>query len=196
MRRKATGLIAERMVCECRVSGILDDGLANLAPRPAVQIVRGPDTDDVSALRRKEWVHDDEPTRGHCTAGFYPAENGRVRYWDGDEWTSLYRDSPSDARNLSANGVPMAGVPSVGHIDRPRGRRGACLTSPPRIVLATGRYAAKRGWGPVDATRRRGGECASRSADHRAGVGDPGTLRQQLQPRWLGSGAGSPVTRY
>jgi hypothetical protein len=30
--------------------------------------------------------------RGRTPAGFYPAENGRRRYWDGDQWTNRYAD--------------------------------------------------------------------------------------------------------
>jgi hypothetical protein len=44
---------------------------------------------------------------GTAPAGFYPAENGRLRYWDGSQWTGLYRDSSAGAANLGANGGPQ-----------------------------------------------------------------------------------------
>jgi Host cell surface-exposed lipoprotein len=114
---------------------------------------------------------------GMAPAGFYPAENGRLRYWDGGQWTSLYRESSGHGANPGANAGPIgtALLPSATSAGRQDDGTPASQApfGPYWQPDGTPRYGDGTRWGQHVAA---GAGAPSGPQDHRAGVGNPGTL--------------------
>ena len=61
----------------------------------------GPATTQSGALRNGANVNDD----GNAAAAWYPTEDGRLRYWDGTQWTPHFAPVPAPSAHQRAYGA-------------------------------------------------------------------------------------------